>query len=135
MIKKTEPKPKTVLDDIDNEFIYDKPESKSNKPKIKQIEILPEAKVADKIPEKTQDIEKHDFETENFDFNDDFGTDSFSEVQQIPAKEIPAVNKISTHQSTSKSTNGEDLNQYIGDVSFIQNIIYQLFNVVLSKIY
>ncbi|XP_058793658.1 DNA polymerase alpha catalytic subunit [Phymastichus coffea] len=160
MIKETaKPKQKTLLDDLDDQILYDKPDRTPKpkikhteildsplnkdeinrlKPKIKHIEILDSPLNKDeinvlkttKISEPTDSI----MEAESLDFDDDFGADDFSTAASSICTSTSTVKNSkslfnstasSVRQSmnsadiTSESTNGEDLNQYIGDISDI----------------
>ena len=115
--KEVVPKPKTVLDDLDNEILYDKPDKVHSKPVIKSVEVLQKPKIV--VQNKVKEPEKPDIDTENLNFDDDFMADDYPNRS---INEASLTNEKSvTIQSTDKSSNGDDLNQYIGDVS-IQNL-------------
>lgn len=103
-------KPKTILDDLDSELIYEKSEPISKKPKIKSIETLLPPKPKNEIT--TKEPEKSEMDTDNFNF-DDFGADDFSDVPNL----TEVTSNESTAPTSDKSSKNDNLNQYIGDVS------------------
>lgn len=119
LVKESEkpvPKPKTILDDLDSELLYEKTEPILKKPKIKSIEVLAPPKSKNETINK--ELEKSKVDTENFNF-DDFGADDFSDMEVQPATTSNEVaSSVSSGQSTDKITPSDNLNQYIGDVSY-----------------
>lgn len=162
-MKETAKKPKTVLDGLDDEPLYDKPER--NKPKIKKVEVLlkpkpasatkpaqesakkpqepikkaqePIRKAQEPIKKAQEPVKNPEIETENFNFDDDFGADNFPDMDS-PPRATPATNGSRAPQDKDKPTNGDDLDQYIGDVSTLRHLsstIHQclIFNTSLKN--
>ncbi|XP_014213476.1 DNA polymerase alpha catalytic subunit [Copidosoma floridanum] len=135
LIKSELKKPKTVLDDLEHETLYDKPKKSSDepkpsnekkiKPKIISEEIIVKPNTNNEIKilkqnieekVKTNDISELEENTELLNFDDDFTPDSFTNVTS--KNETPITNSAVSIQSTDKNiTSNEDLNQYIGDIS------------------
>ncbi|OXU28104.1 hypothetical protein TSAR_015372 [Trichomalopsis sarcophagae] len=123
-IKKPQPPPKkTVLDDLDNEVLYDIPVTTPSKPKIKSIEVVKTPKIVKET--KALEPQKPSVDTENLNFDDDFVADDFPTMQNS-IKESSSNNRSFNGSSTASSTqaahkngNVEDLNEYIGDISDI----------------
>lgn len=133
MKEPVKPKPKTILDDLDDQILYDKPErtvkpASRPKPVIKHVEVLDTPlNKEDIIAIKSTNFSEpaaSEIETESLNFDDDFVADNFSNSTIPSTKSSTNGTSMSSGSSVTpstntinKSTNGEDLNQYIGDVS------------------
>lgn len=105
-------KPKTILDDLESELIFEKPEPALKKPKIKSIEVIHPPKSDSETHKETN--HEPEMDADNFNFDGDFGVDDFSDVEVKPAATSSEVTSSGNNVQTTASDN---LNQYIGDVS------------------
>ena len=149
MMEEVSGKPKKILDDIDNEDIFNKSvRTSTTKPKVISIETIkkpseikiPVHKEAVLFKEKTllkekpliskkvalQTFPKDDLEAENFNFDDEFNGDDFTSVDNSTNSSVPVSDKTSVTQANDMNTpDSKDLNDYIGDVS-IQNHTFSI---------
>ncbi|XP_011505270.1 PREDICTED: DNA polymerase alpha catalytic subunit [Ceratosolen solmsi marchali] len=103
---------KTILDELNDEILYDKPERKSNNSKVcKSATILDEPEVTRK--EKVEEIKQSPIKAKNVTIEDNFVTldkedEGFSNI-----------NEISVNENKDDMINDDNLNQYVGDISDI----------------